>query len=163
MKKLLLLFSMFLMITFVACDEEDDFEDLIDEEITTEQPAQQQGQQQAQRPQGQQQGQMQMPPPSEPGKPITVFIPDPNDKNGNAYLIYAPQFVQVADDDQNPKRSTLVLYEDGKPLGPPHSLHKDIREQGKGKYSHYQSWIFMSTSDNSDPRSNGKKYTFEIK
>jgi len=162
MKKLLLLFSMFLMITLIACNEEDDFEDLIDEEIT-EQPAQQQGQQPGQRPQGQQQGQMQMPPPSEPDKPIAVFIPDPNDKNGNCYLIYVPQYVQVADDDQNPKRSTLELFEDGKPLGPPHTMHKEIREQGKGRYSHYQSWIFMSTSDNTDPRSNGKKYTYKIK
>jgi len=159
MKKLLLLFSMFLMISLIACDEEDDFEDLIDEEIS-EQPAQQPAQSPQQQ---QQQGQMQMPPPAEQGKPITVFIPDPNDKKGNCYLIYVPQHVQVADDDQNPKRSTLVLLEDGKPFGKPHSLHKEIREIGKGKYSHYQSWVFMSTSDNSDPRSNGKKYTFKIK
>ena len=161
MKKLLLLLSMLLMITFMACDEKDDFEDLIDEEIP-EEPAQQQQpqQQQQQQMQQQQQGQRQMPPPAQPGEPIKYFL---KDQGEHCYLVYVPQFVDRSDTDETPKRSTLVMYEDGKELGPAHSLHKDIRSKGKGRFSHYQAWIFFSTSDNTDPRQNGKTYTFEFK
>ena len=140
------------MLTFVACDEEDDFEDLIDEEIT-EQPAQAPAQQQ-----GQQQQQQQLTP-SQPGQPVKEIMPE----RDNCYLIYVPQFGEKSDTDQFPKRSTLVLFEDGKPLGPPHTLHNDIRTKGEGRYSNYQAWIFFSSSDNSDPRTNGRVYKFEIK
>src|SRR5205823_12565958 len=43
----------------------------------------------------------------------------------------------VADDLANPRRSPLILYEDGRPLGPPHSLHDHIRQLGEGRYSHW--------------------------
>jgi len=155
MKMLLLLFSTVLMFSFVACDEEDDFEDLIDEEIT-EQPAQLDAQQQAQ--QQAQQAQQQLTP-SQPGQPIVEIMQE----KGNCYLIYVPQFGEKSDVDENPNRSTFKLFEDNKPLGPSHSKHKDIREKGKGKYSHYQAWIFFSTSDNTDPRTNGRVYKFETK
>jgi predicted O-methyltransferase YrrM len=51
--------------------------------------------------------------------------------------------------------SNLELFEDGKPLGPAHSKHKLIREQGRGAYSHWRGQILFSASDNSDPRTNG--------
>ena len=56
-------------------------------------------------------------------------------------------------------RSGLVLYEDGKPLGPAHSAHKDIREQGEGRFSHWGARrLWFSASDNSDPSANGREY-----
>ena len=56
--------------------------------------------------------------------------------------------------------SMCVLLEDGKPLGPPRALHADIRKKGRGRYSHWtQRTLYFSTSDNSDPRTNGRKYT----
>ncbi len=56
-------------------------------------------------------------------------------------------------------KSMLVLYEDGKPLGPPRSAHRDIREKGQGRYSHWgRESLYFSASDNTDPRTNGRKY-----
>ncbi len=55
--------------------------------------------------------------------------------------------------------SKLLLFEDGRPLGPPHSIHRDIREQGEGRYSHWtREDLYMSASDNTDPRTNGRTY-----
>ncbi len=57
-------------------------------------------------------------------------------------------------------RSNINLYEDGDLLGPAHSVHKDIRESGKGRYSHWAGYVLFSASDNSDPLENGRKYSF---
>jgi len=55
--------------------------------------------------------------------------------------------------------SDLVLLEDGKPLGPAHSAHADIRKEGGGRYSHWGArTLWFSASDNSDPRTNGREY-----
>lgn len=65
----------------------------------------------------------------------------------------------MADEPAAPQRSPMILYEDGKPLGPPHSSRADIAKLGRGRFSH---WIdvgyIFSSSDNSDPNSNGRKY-----
>jgi hypothetical protein len=55
-------------------------------------------------------------------------------------------------------RSPLVIYEDGKPLGPGHNTFADIYHLGAGRFSHLNDGIIFSTSDNSDPNANGKKY-----
>jgi len=56
-------------------------------------------------------------------------------------------------------KSMIVLFEDGKLLGPPRSIHADIREKGGGRYSHWtRETLYFSSSDNSDPRTNGRKY-----
>jgi hypothetical protein len=55
--------------------------------------------------------------------------------------------------------SALVLLEDGKTLGPAHGRHDDIRRLGGGRFSHWGIELYFSTSDNSDPRTNGRKYT----
>ncbi len=54
--------------------------------------------------------------------------------------------------------SRLVLLEDGRPLGPPHALHAEIRELGGGRLSHWHGQLLFSTSDNSDPATNGRTY-----
>jgi hypothetical protein len=62
-------------------------------------------------------------------------------------------------DRETKNKSQLVLFEDGKPLGPARSLHAHIREQGGGRYSHWtRTALYMSASDNSDPRTNGRTY-----
>jgi len=55
-------------------------------------------------------------------------------------------------------RSRLQLYEDKRPIGPPHSLHDDIRTLGGGRFSHWANHLYFSTPDGSDPRSNGRTY-----
>ncbi|RME49663.1 MAG: hypothetical protein D6795_11380, partial [Deltaproteobacteria bacterium] len=56
----------------------------------------------------------------------------------------------------------LFLYEDGVPLGPRMALHEEIRRKGGGRYSHWGDTLIFSTSDNSDPNENGRRYTFRI-
>ena len=55
--------------------------------------------------------------------------------------------------------SNLMLLEDGCPLGPAHASHEDIRRYGGGRYSHWDAVVYFSTSDNSDPRTNGRSYS----
>jgi hypothetical protein len=56
----------------------------------------------------------------------------------------------------------LVLFEDGRALGPADSDHDHIRFRGRGGYSHWNTTLYFSTSDNSDPRSNGRRYSFRV-
>ncbi len=56
------------------------------------------------------------------------------------------------------------VVENGKLLGPPAQLHDLIRLRGRGRYSLWNSQtnnsitLFFSSSDNTDPRSNGRTY-----
>ena len=56
-------------------------------------------------------------------------------------------------------RSAVVLFENGQPLPHPHSSHDEIRAFGGGRYSHWGDTIFFSSLDNTDPSSNGRRYT----
>ena len=54
--------------------------------------------------------------------------------------------------------SRLLLFENGKPLGPPHAVHAHIGDSGGGAYSHWDATIVFSTPDNTDPRTNQRAY-----
>lgn len=58
--------------------------------------------------------------------------------------------------------SKLKLFEDGKELGPAHTAHVQIREHGHGRFSHWKTVLYFAASDGSDPRTNGRKYTWRI-
>jgi hypothetical protein len=56
-------------------------------------------------------------------------------------------------------RSTAVLCEDERQLGPPHAKLSDIGALGAGRYAHQQlHGILFSTSDGSNPNDNGRRY-----
>jgi len=55
--------------------------------------------------------------------------------------------------------SRVVLLEDGRLLGPAHCPHHEIRELGEGRFCHWGRQLLFSTSDGSDPNSNGRTYT----
>lgn len=75
------------------------------------------------------------------------------------YMVRAARLREFEDDDEDDQNSPVVLYEDDKPLGPAHSDHNDIEKLGRGRYAHLKDrGILMSTSDNSDPRTNGRRY-----
>ena len=80
------------------------------------------------------------------------------DDSGIAFVYYADKLRNLADTPDAPDRSPVVLYEDGKPLGPAHTLHADISKLGHGRFSHWGKIIIFSTSDNSDPNTNGREY-----
>jgi len=69
-----------------------------------------------------------------------------------------PTPIMTGDTNENPERSGLQLLEDGVPIGPAHSLHSEIIHKGCGRYSHWHGQLLFSTSDNSDPRHNGRNY-----
>lgn len=96
-------------------------------------------------------------------KPKQIALQGPFQKeNGYCWIVSLPQYESSADSMKDGSRSKLLLYENGKVLGPAHSLHAEIRTNGLGRYSHWVGSIYFSTSDNSDPNNNGKKYTFVI-
>jgi hypothetical protein len=68
-------------------------------------------------------------------------------------------FIPLEDDKADDQHSPVILYEDDKPLGPAHSPHGDIEHIGQGRYSHWKGiGMMFSTSDNSDPTTNGRHY-----
>ncbi len=65
---------------------------------------------------------------------------------------------EQGDSTEKPRNSTYILFEDGKELFPAHSMHATIINRGSGGYSHWHNFLYFSTSDNSDPRKNGRVY-----
>jgi hypothetical protein len=57
--------------------------------------------------------------------------------------------------------SSVQLFEDERPLGPPHSTHADVRAFGGGRFAHWGPELYFSTSDNTDPLQNGRRYHIE--
>jgi len=55
------------------------------------------------------------------------------------------------------------LYEDGQLLGPADALHAVIGTRGGGRFSLWNDgFLYFSSSDNSDPRTNGRQYTLVL-
>lgn len=54
--------------------------------------------------------------------------------------------------------SPAILLEDGRPLGPGNALFAQIGELGAGRFSFWKGSLIFSSSDNSDPRANGRSY-----
>lgn len=93
-------------------------------------------------------------------QPVRIDLPTDcmHAEQGNCYI--ATMDFGESGDKLTGNRSMLVLLEDGKPLGPARSAHADIRTQGGGRYSHWtRASLYFSTSDNSDPRTNGRTYS----
>jgi hypothetical protein len=66
--------------------------------------------------------------------------------------------IELWDDERHTAASMIRLYEDGQLLGPPHASHEEIRRSGGGRYSHWEGRLYFSSSDGSDPRTNGRRY-----
>jgi hypothetical protein len=79
-------------------------------------------------------------------------------ESGFAFAYPVPQLVGEADIAGQENRSPYGLMEDGKLLTPSHSIHDDIRKNGKGRWSHWGQGIYFSSSDGTDPRQNKRKY-----
>jgi 2-polyprenyl-3-methyl-5-hydroxy-6-metoxy-1,4-benzoquinol methylase len=89
------------------------------------------------------------------------LIPMPvpfNKLNGNMWGVELKSYETIADNNSEPRRSPLILLENETPIWKNHSLHDDISKLGRGRYSHWESYLYFSTTDNSNPNTNGKKY-----
>jgi hypothetical protein len=77
---------------------------------------------------------------------------------GHCFVVSGLLTHTPGDCEAHPGRSVYRVFEDGVALGPAHALHAEIREQGRGRFSHWRNALYFSTSDNSDPNLNGRKY-----
>lgn len=78
---------------------------------------------------------------------------------GFLYVCPAPSLRKFEDTVSDDQRSPILIYENDKPLNYWHSVHHDIEMIGMGRYSHWKELgILLSTSDNSDPTTNGRYY-----
>ncbi|MEJ6981353.1 right-handed parallel beta-helix repeat-containing protein [Pedobacter sp. P351] len=78
---------------------------------------------------------------------------------GFAYVINQ-NLNTTGDSPSQPTVSTIRIFEDGKEIGPAHSVHNDVRTSGQGRFSHWGTKIYFSASDNTNPKTNGRKYTY---
>jgi hypothetical protein len=78
---------------------------------------------------------------------------------GFAYIKGVPEFDGISDFLEYPTRSNLLICENNNLLGPMHTGHAEIDKEGRGHYSHWKNVGFVfSTSDNTDPNTNGRTY-----
>ena len=75
------------------------------------------------------------------------------------WAVRLPSQFAPGDSPDAPFCSLLELFEDGRRLGPPHTVHDRIRAEGQGAFSHWHRSLLLSTSDNSDPHTSGRAYT----
>ena len=88
-----------------------------------------------------------------------IPLPAPFKKSrGKMWEVELKSHETIADNNAEPRRSPIILFENEIPIWKNHSLHDDISKLGQGRYSHWNSYLCFSTTDNSDPNTNGKKY-----
>jgi lysophospholipase L1-like esterase len=83
---------------------------------------------------------------------VQKFVPN----SGNCFVYTVTLF--TPSDTMESAASELKLFEDDKLLEPGHAQHEAIRHAGQGRFSHWGKEIYMSSSDNSDPRTNARVY-----
>jgi hypothetical protein len=86
--------------------------------------------------------------------PLSDFRHD----EGLSWIAPVPALNAYADGPDFPARSPLVVLENDLPLGPAHASHAAIRANGGGSYSHWRDCVFLSTTDDSNPNHNGRRY-----
>jgi hypothetical protein len=77
---------------------------------------------------------------------------------GHSYLANLPDHIGLADSPETPRRSPFLLCENGSELRDAHSIHDTIRRDGRGRHSHWGAALYFSSSDGSDPNTNGREY-----
>lgn len=59
-------------------------------------------------------------------------------------------------------RRVPMVFEDGRPLAYPDTMHDDIRQLGGGRYSVWEDGLYFSASDGTDPAANGRRYEVRL-
>jgi hypothetical protein len=97
-----------------------------------------------------------------------TYVPPPSPTDGQVWLprplgsdtAFVSTFELLdgcADNNDQPFRSPVIVYENGKPLGPAHTMIDGI---SKAAFSHWQTiGIIFSDSDDHNPNINRKRYT----
>jgi hypothetical protein len=82
---------------------------------------------------------------------------------GHCWQVKLPGRFGTGNTTEAPFASTLILTEDGQPLGPAHSRHEHVRDYGHGAYSHWNGWLYFSSSDAVNPRASGRNYVATVR
>lgn len=90
------------------------------------------------------------------GEAIRIPLPFEH-SNGRAWYAEIPELERLADN-LNDYKSPIVICENDRLLGPAHSYHQDIAKDGQGRFSHWGTALVFSTSDDSNPNTNGRSY-----
>jgi 2-polyprenyl-6-hydroxyphenyl methylase/3-demethylubiquinone-9 3-methyltransferase len=77
---------------------------------------------------------------------------------GKTWHKHVPELAEVSDNLAELRRSPVFVFENDRQLPAPHALHDDIAKFGGGRFSHWGSSIYFSTTDDSDPNINGRSY-----
>ncbi len=100
-------------------------------------------------------------PPPGPSITGTINVAQAVRDSGYAYAVLQ-NFGISGDSTQALTASTLRIFENGRELGPAHTLHADIRQLGGGRFSHWGNALYFSASDNTNPMTNGRTYTYQV-
>ena len=83
-------------------------------------------------------------------------------KDGYCWAASLPHCAHLANTTTELRRSPLVIYENGIPLQLAHSSLEEVRLHGQGRYSHWATQVRFSSTDNSNPNTNGRSYTYSV-
>lgn len=83
-----------------------------------------------------------------------------NHQGGAGYSFGIPHLAASADSSTDHMRSQVMIYENDRPLAIAHCTHADVRNHGGGRFSHWGNDLLFSASDNSDPNTNGRSYSY---
>lgn len=84
-------------------------------------------------------------------------------KRYSVELPYVDDFMGAGDSNDNPRKSPLLLLENGKALGPAHEMHSRIESDGAGAYAHWLGHLHLSTRYDEDPRKTDSKLEIVFK
>jgi hypothetical protein len=95
--------------------------------------------------------------------PLVLSPPFRHEKE-HCWRVRLPDEIGWATDGQDrPRDCPLALFEDDKIVGPGHRSHADIAASGAGRFSVWSDgWLYFSTTDNTDPNSNGRTYELRL-
>jgi hypothetical protein len=79
--------------------------------------------------------------------------------SGHAYYVSVPHLYEQANKNDGIQRSQYILCENGFAIGQPHAMLDDMQKKGGGIYNHYMNNFLFSSSDNSNPNRNRRRYT----
>ncbi|WP_295145762.1 Gfo/Idh/MocA family oxidoreductase [uncultured Reyranella sp.] len=95
-----------------------------------------------------------------PGKRKWNLTPPFRHDGGLAWVAeLPPELWNDTDDNDHSHRSTLRVLENSTELGPAHAVHATIQAAGDGRYSFWMNVVYFSSSDGSDPNTNGRTYS----
>jgi len=96
--------------------------------------------------------------------PIAVILPERIIKREGFSYDYdlPPAIAAWPSDSETINGSPLIILEDGVALGPGHSRGSALAESGQGRYLHSGRRVRFSTPDNTDPRTNGRRYAIGL-